>query len=400
MATKKRNTTPESSLYAIQKRGEALEFLEIAKDEKIHLQAVSLTYQDIATRETEAKLSGSKRQEILLASMLILMEGERQQSAIVAKLKTPSARHIKTSPLRVNEYREKADSKCGEREKGKNPMQNGQEKESKDKSKEDTGAKWLPALREAWGMANAPSGEKYQLTDRQIALARNENCRQMIEQMRTRYGEFIPEKIKEELVISLKGEEQSEVDTEIKAAIEEVIKKINASKTREHLSAISLGTAGGELTTIYVGLANPAGDDLTVEGWKFVKLIQERDTYQLIGDPPPQPAGSEPSLFSFAGRQKKKGKRAESEHNFVYARFETASATLEVVRTDAGGKEVCAKAQFMLDPDYVLILCESLKYLREDRERFARLREKADLKSNINVECLDKLFTLTPLKGE
>lgn len=260
--------------------------------------------------------------------------------------------------------------------------------------------KGLPELRAAWGLVDAPREYRFHLTDRHTALVRSETCRKIIEKTRTQYGEFLVEKQKDELLKMLKAEEELEANEEIKAAIQDVIKKIKASKTREHLSAISLSSAGEELTTLYVGLANPAGDALTVEGWKFVKLIEEQDTYQLIGDPPPQPAGSEPSLFAFAGRQKKNGKRVDSDYTYVYARFETTSATLQVVRTNAGGKDVAAKASFMLDPDYLIFLCETLKYLREDRERFARLREKADLKTNINVESLDKLFTLEPLKGE
>lgn len=251
-----------------------------------------------------------------------------------------------------------------------------------------------------WGLAKAPAGSRYLLSDRQTALVGNETCRQLIEQTRALYGDSITKSVQKGLINALETQ-ISEGNDENNAAIDEVIKKIRKSKTRDHLSAISLSTAGGELTTIYVGLANPAGDTLTVEGWKFVKILEEPDTYQLIGDPPPQPAGSEPSLFAFAGRDKKSEKnRMDSDYAYVYARFETESATLEVVRTDAGGKGVRAKAAFILDPDYLFFLCESLKYLREDRERFARLREKADLKTTINVESLDKLFTSTPLKGK
>lgn len=232
----------------------------------------------------------------------------------------------------------------------------------------------LVPVRKALGFPETnPVAYSYQITPEVLAAASDPRCEQALERISAQTdGLLFPDDLAyaKKTIKSLLPKEDAA----------QVVSAIVKTKSREHLSAISLTTAKSVDGELYVSLANPLGDALTLEAWKFVKLLEEREKPHLLATLSKLYQRGSDSRFAF-----KSNKSGE-----VLAQFNAQSSVLYVFCRNEENHEVADQAKFIIDIDYALCLYLTLKRLREDKERFARLKEQAD--TTVHCELFDNLF--------
>jgi hypothetical protein len=218
-----------------------------------------------------------------------------------------------------------------------------------------------------------PVEYSYAITPEVLATVNDPRCEKELERIASASGGLLYpqdlDHVKNELV-KLLGEDKAR----------KVIQVLRATETREHLSALSITATREAAGELYVSLANPAGEALTLEGWKFVKLIEKRDTPHRLATLSQLRYRGADSLFAF-----KANKTGE-----VLAQFKTESSVIVVISRDEESQQVSDRASFIIDLDYALCVYLALKRLREDKERFARLKEQAD--TTVQCDSFDSLF--------
>ena len=168
-----------------------------------------------------------------------------------------------------------------------------------------------------------------------------------------------------------------------------------AVKSREHLAAISLNTRDGHLVVMIV---NQRGDMVTMEGWKLLRLIDEHDTPLILGSLERRGEWQSKPLLEINNNK-------TGELIGVYtASDSTLQVALRQEVTGNKGKEPKGsedRAAFILDQDYLVSLYVAIAQLKEDREKFERLREEAEARRAINVDDLfdPGLFQLITKRG-
>ena len=174
-----------------------------------------------------------------------------------------------------------------------------------------------------------------------------------------------------------------------------VIAAMFGTQSREHLSAISLTSKGGQLV---VSIVNQRGDLVSMEGWKLLRLIDEHDTCLTLGSLDRQGAWQPEPVLELS-----KNKSGE-----LIGIYTSEDSTLHVVcrqvTTNNQGKVRTAtpdRAAFMLDQSYLVSLYVAITQLKEDKKRFEELREQAEAKPAVNLDDLfdPGLFEITATGG-
>jgi hypothetical protein len=155
--------------------------------------------------------------------------------------------------------------------------------------------------------------------------------------------------------------------------------KITATESREHLSALSL-TAGKIPGQTYIALASTRGDSLTLESWKFTLLLEQHEKPRKLADLKEVRRRDSDSLFAFN----------RHEQGEVLAQFDARESTLRVICRNTEKDAIDGRADFLVDIDYLLCLYIALKRLREDHERFTRLKEEAD--ATVDPDVFEQLY--------
>ena len=214
----------------------------------------------------------------------------------------------------------------------------------------------LAPVRAVLGFGSGCPGEfSYRITEGVLASTRNDALRRKL-RARIPLGDlFAPglAAIKELL----------EVEFPEEAAF--VYSALEATRSREHVSAISVQSSGEEL---WVTIVNAGGGVLTLEAHKFVGLLEASGKSRRLHEITWQDARNPEIHFVF-------NNQTEGE---VIGRFDPHSGCLHVACCLEKGKSTACRTRFILDLDYLLCLYLVLKRLRADRERFARLLEVAD----------------------
>lgn len=222
----------------------------------------------------------------------------------------------------------------------------------------------LSELRQKLSLSDCnPVEYSYMIDDRVLANEMTEHCRNELERFvdRNRSSLIYPKEFN-----SLKNHLNQHFPQEAK----KVLSVIEATKTREHLAALSLSTEGATGEDLFVSIVNTHGELLMVEAWKFCALIEEHAQPQRMGTLGRKKDYREPNdPFSFN----------DNKFGDVLAQFIPATSTLHVVCQNSQDASIADKATFIIDIDYALCIYITLKQLREDRERFNRLKEKADM---------------------
>ena len=236
-------------------------------------------------------------------------------------------------------------------------------------------AKTLSEIRLELGLPDDnPVAYSYEINDRVLANDMSEVCRNELDRFVVASGNgLIYPRDLERLQKLLEDRFPNESHN--------VLNFIKATKNREHLAALSLSTndSKGE---IFVSMANTRGHSLTIEGWKFCKLIEERKIPQLLGTLGHRRDYREPG-DPFTFNNNKTGE--------LLAQFIPETSVLHVVCREEKGSQIHDKAAFVIDIDYALCVYITLKQLRDDKERFQRLKEQAD--TSIPCDLFDNLYT-------
>lgn len=162
----------------------------------------------------------------------------------------------------------------------------------------------------------------------------------------------------------------------------QVIGDINLTASREHLSALSLGSKDGHSI---VSIVNVQGQIVTMEDWKFLKLIGEHGKVYSLGQLDRRGGWLPEPLVKM--NYNKVGEviatyTADDSVLHVHCRQETSTGKGRIQ------VEVADRAEFVLDQDLLLCTYITLSQMRQESERFDRLRENAELKVAVNVDDL------------
>jgi len=178
------------------------------------------------------------------------------------------------------------------------------------------------------------------------------------------------------------AELQAKLSVDFPDESEMVIAKIIQTKSREHLSAISLNSMDGQLV---VSIVNQRGDLLSMEGWKLLRLVDEHGTPLNLGELGRTGSWQPEPLITLNGNR-------SGELIGVYT---AADSTIQVVcreeKVNAKGtvaKGTPDRAAFILDQDYLVSLYVAIAQLKEDKQRFEQLREEAEARKAVNVDDL------------
>lgn len=168
-----------------------------------------------------------------------------------------------------------------------------------------------------------------------------------------------------------------------------VISAINDTKSRDHLSAVSLESFEDQL---FVHIVNPGGQQIRLEDWKLLFMLED--------------AGKPRLLYDFRERFYK----GQNQHLFfnnctngqiIGAYYPDNSYFLIINSNEKEGKKgnnqttsqekIHDKASFIMDSSYLLCLYITLKRLKEDKTRFSTLKERAD-SAEIDSTLFDSVF--------
>ena len=201
-----------------------------------------------------------------------------------------------------------------------------------------------------------PVEYSYEITDKVINAAPNERCRQLLERLQAQHpGPIYPD---------LLEKVQDQIEQKFPEESDQVLQVLNGTRSREHLAAISVTSEDDELC---VTLVNIHGQKIRMEAWNFVNLLENPGTTLRLAD---LTTGFREQGQVLVFNLNKKGK--------VFGRFIPARSTIEVVCLQDSDNSVCDKATFVIDIDYALCVYAAVKRLRDDKERFNRLKEQAE----------------------
>ena len=199
----------------------------------------------------------------------------------------------------------------------------------------------------------------YEITDELVASVEPGPCKDFLMQQQSN-GVFFSDGL-QMIQDSLKKECSSDHEA--------IISALEKNKSTEHLSAISINTEEEE---VFVHIVNPDGKHIKMEGWKFLLLIDPGKTPRLLYDFGKSSFRDPPPLFLF--NNCKEGK--------VVGIFHPESSLIHISCFIKNPNDPKDNARFRIDMNYCLCLYTILRKLKDDKVRFTRLREQAE----INVE--------------
>ena len=143
----------------------------------------------------------------------------------------------------------------------------------------------------------------------------------------------------------------------------EISDVLTASKTLEPYAVIATPEVAGTGT---VAIAAGHGAFVRMEAHKFVKLVETPNIAQDLGTIGDRRGGAEAPLAC--------GNHAGVK---LVGKVVSSSWRLLIGVIDARKEELKITYEFLLDLDFVVLLCEVLKRLRQDEEMYRRWREDA-----------------------
>ena len=228
-----------------------------------------------------------------------------------------------------------------------------------------------------------PAEVTYTLTDEIIELADDPDCQAYLRGA----------KVGRLLTIAQFERVKRRVTRDCPSTAETIIAKIEATVSREHLSAVSLNTTrDGQMV---VSMVNVHGDLLAMEAWKFLQLIRPPRREPLsIGRLDNRGGWLPEPLVRFGNNKVGEILALYTANDSVLHAF-----CRQEVNTAGGGtrQDFLDKAVFVLDQDFLICLYITLTQLREQAERFQQLREQAEVKVALDV---GKIFDPTYFDDE
>jgi hypothetical protein len=355
--------TPEfEPIYTIQPDSESLTFKSFQTSGN-SLMGQHLSKNDMFKRwqENSAKPYQQCSFDFYLSCMIVLSGDFHQRRAIQRKI-ARNARNIEFKTGRVQDYLKEA-------------MEN--TTQTKDKKSKAINVKMVNSIldkafvdvKTELGFPTIdPVEYSYEITDEVIASTTTDECQRYLEQ-----SQAIP-------IILPKDFEriQDKLKTTHPDDAKDVLSALKKTKSREHLSVVSIDTDNDE---IFIHIVNPLRQQIRMESWKFLLLIEEDKTPR--------------QLYDFDKRGYK-----DPAHQFIFnnckagiieGRFNSKGSSIEVVCRGTNPTDIMDKATFIVDNTYVLCLYTTLRRLKDDKIRFTRLKEEAET-TVANKDEFDKLF--------
>ncbi len=323
------------------------------------------------------KTLSSANRSIFLAA-LALSSGEAHQRRGQQRITTSGTRNIVLRPRTVAEYIEETKDPKGARDK-------------REKRKQDPGhinmeffritqliSSLLPPIKMHLNLPEKnPSEYTYTITEKVIEAVTSEECKSYLRKI----------KVGRLLTLYMYEKVKKRVQTEYPDDFDSLVKVIDKTASRDHLAAVSLANQENQLL---VSIVNVQGDMVTMEEWKFLKLVKEHGEFLSLGELDRRGGWLTEPLLKF--NTNKVGD--------IVAIYTAKDSTLHVVcqREVATNqrntrKETPDRAEFVIDQDYLACLYLTISQLRKDKKRFERLREKAEAKTAVTIdELFDREF--------
>lgn len=218
-----------------------------------------------------------------------------------------------------------------------------------------------------------PSQFTYTIPDRAVALTDHADCQSYLRKIQVGRLLTVPQFERVKLRLNRDCPEVADA----------IVAEIEATASREHLSAVSLTTAkDGQMV---VSVVNVRGDLLSMEAWKFLQLVHRHGESLSLGQLDRRGGWLPEPLIRF--NDNKVGE--------VLARYTAEDSVLQAfcrreVATAKGGIKIepLDRSEFILDQDFLVCLYVTIAQLREQAERFQQLREHAEVKVALNADTL------------
>lgn len=302
----------------------------------------------------------------------VLLAGERQQRSTVELLTATSTRNIKTDVKSAADYLEIYRYPVIVRNRKKRAERKEDEMTKYDELTELLCTVFAPIKEKLRLPVVNKSAYSFTVPDSLvIAITKNE-CKNYLKSLLT-YG-TITEYVFDKIVEKVKREYPDNA--------EKIITEIEKTRTHDHLSAISFNDSGGQLV---VSIVNVHGDQLQLEGYKFLRLIEEHDNekggWLSLGFLERKETWLPEPLLKF--NKEKSGE--------LVARYSAQDSCLDVkCRGGASNSGISAQARFIIEQDYLVCLYVAILKLKNDKQRFEGLRELAETKEVTNMAGLEE----------
>ena len=210
--------------------------------------------------------------------------------------------------------------------------------------------------------ASNDSEFSYRISQEVLAQTTTPECLEYLEKMQAQQAQ-------EYLDINEFQKICAELEQRFPEETEEIITTFTNTKSRDHIAVFSLTTEYGQT---FVSIANAENQHIKMESWKFIRLVEEN--------------GTTVTLHSFSkDRRNLPAEPFEFNHNKegrVVGRFNVTGSNIQINCADEDNPQnkVHDNATFNVDTSYILCLYTILKRLRQDKEKFDRLLEKAKTK--------------------
>lgn len=166
---------------------------------------------------------------------------------------------------------------------------------------------------------------------------------------------------------------------------EQIITEMDKTKSRAHLSAISFNDSNGQLV---VSMVNVKGDLLHLEGYKFLRLIEEHDNgkggWLSLGFLERKETWLPEPLLKL---NKEKAGEIVARYSAPESYFDVKCRVISDNKTNS--MDIAVQAQFIIDQEYLVCLYVAIMKLKTDKQRFEELREKAETKEVVNMANLE-----------
>lgn len=337
----------DNSIYLFSKDKETFRLHRVERNAQ-YTKRVPVQWRDLVDKALKLEYPLKGWEDYFWHSALILEAGEAQQRQVIERISRRNGRNIK---MKLDSIRGYAGTTFG----NDNPYRKIEKMQIQRlmellKSGLDTVRTEL----------NFPTGNptefSYEITDKVVNAAPNERFRQFLERVRDKHQGAIYQDLYEKI--------KAQIEERLPEESDEVLRLFEGTRNREHLAAISVTSEDDELC---VSLVNIHGQRIRMEAWKFVNLLENPGTALRLADLTSSGFREQSQAFLF--NLKKKGK--------VVGKFTPARATIEVVCLQESDNSVCDNGTFVIDIDYALCVYVAAKRLRDDKERFNRLKEQA-----------------------
>lgn len=305
----------------------------------------------------------------------VLIVGDEQQRGTLERVSISTARNIETGVKSPADYLEIYRYPAIVRNRKSSKKRNKEEMENYDELNNLLHTVFEPIKVKLKLPVVNRSEYSYSVPDSLIPAIKSEGCRNYLKSLVT-YG-VITEYACEKVI--------SRLQRDYPENAEQIIAEMNKSKSRAHLSAISFNDSNGQLV---VSMVNIHGDLLHLEGYKFLRLIEEHDNekggWLSLGFLERKETWLPEPLLKL---NKEKGGELVAHYSAVESCLDVKCRVITDRNTNNTG--IIAQAQFIIDQDYLVCLYVAIMKLKNDKQRFEELREKAETKEVTNMAGLE-----------